>query len=91
MHFDGDVVVAAITLITMVGMVALGPLGRALADRLRGKGSTAALMDLEERLDEISGQTQAVQRQLGEIVERQDFTERLLSRAMDRGALEAPK
>jgi hypothetical protein len=72
-------------------MVALGPIGRALADRLRGRIQPAALLDIEERLDDVSAQVQAVHRQLGEMVERQEFSERLLSRAGERGILEAPK
>lgn len=91
MHIDGDLVIVAITLVTTVGMVALGPIGRALADRLRGRIQPAALQDIEERLDEVSAQVQAVQRHLGEVVERQDFSERLLARASERGMLEAPR
>ena len=92
MHLDGDIVVAAITMITMTGMVTLGPIGRALADRLRGKAVPGpVLAELEDRLDDVSGQMQAMQRQLGELIDRQEFSERLLARAKERGSLEAPK
>jgi hypothetical protein len=87
MHIDGDLVVIAITVVTTVGMVALGPIGRALADRLRGRVASGALDAIEERLDEISGQVLSVQRQVGDIIERQEFSERLLARARDRGML----
>jgi hypothetical protein len=87
MHIDGDLVVIAITVVTTVGMVALGPIGRALADRLRGRVAAGALDAIEERLDEISGQVLSVQRQVGDIIERQEFSERLLARARDRGML----
>lgn len=91
MHMDGDLVVIAITVLAMVGMVTIGPIGRAVAERLRGRSSAPTLADLEDRFDEISGQVQAVQRQLGEVADRQDFTERLLASARERGLLEAPK
>jgi hypothetical protein len=91
MHLDGDLVVVAVTVLSMLGVLTLGPIGRALAERLRGRAPAAPLADLEERLDEISGQVQALQRQLTETADRQDFTERLLARARERGQLEAPK
>ncbi len=90
MHLEGNLVVVAVTALSMVGMVALGPIGRALADRLRGRIPPAALPDIEERLDDISAQVQAVQRQLGEMVERQEFSERLLAQARERGLLAGP-
>ena len=89
MHFDGDLVVVAITLLTTVGMVTLGPIGRAVAERLHGKGASGALAEIEEWFDDQAQQITDVQRQLGEIVERQDFSERLLARAKDRGLLDA--
>jgi len=91
MHFDGDLIVIAITLVTTVGMVALGPIGRAVADRLRGKGASGAMAEIDERLDDLAQQINDVRRQTGEIVERQDFSERLLAQAKDRGLLESPR
>lgn len=91
MHFDGDLIVIAITLLTTVGMVTLGPIGRAVAERLRGKGASGAVAEIEERFDDQAQQLSDLQRQVGEIVERQDFTERLLAQAKDRGLLESPK
>lgn len=91
MHLDGDLVVAAVTVLAMLGVITLGPIGRALAERLRGRSPAAPLADVEERLDELAAQVQALQRQLAETADRQDFTERLLARARERGLLEAPK
>ena len=90
MHFDGDLIVIAITLLTTVGMVTLGPIGRAVAERLRGKGASGALAEIEERFDDQAQQINAVQRQLGDLAERQDFSERLLAQAKERGLLAAP-
>jgi len=91
MHVDGDLVVISLSVLTMVGMVTIGPLGRALADRLRGRMSAGSTQEIEERLDDVAAQLHETQRQMGEIVERQDFTERLLTQARERGLLEAPK
>jgi phosphoglycerate dehydrogenase-like enzyme len=90
MHFDGDLVVIAITLLTTVGMVTLGPIGRAIAERLRGKGAPGALADIEERFDDQAQQINDVHRQLADLAERQDFSERLLAQAKERGLLAAP-
>ena len=85
-HFDGDLIVIGLTLICGTGMVVLGPIGRALADRLRGKGPSAAVADLEERVEEVAAQLGDLQRHLGEVAERQDFTERLLAQGREPGA-----
>lgn len=55
-----------------LSVISFGPLGRALAQRLRhGTEDQAAI------LDEMA----AVRGELGEVLERLDYTERLLSRA----------
>jgi hypothetical protein len=90
MHFDGDLIVIAITLLTTVGMVTLGPIGRAVAERLRGKHSADSVAGVQDQLDEVIGRLDQVQRQLGDLAERQDFSERLLAQAKDRGLLAAP-
>lgn len=76
--------------IIIVGMIALGPIGRALADRLRGKSAAPALPAVQDQLDEVLTRLEEMQRQLGEVVERQEFTERLLARADERGLLAGP-
>jgi nucleoside-diphosphate-sugar epimerase len=90
MHFDGDLIVIAITALTTVGMVTLGPIGRAVAERLRGKHGADSVAGVQDQLDEVIGRLDQVQRQLGDLAERQDFSERLLAQAKDRGLLAAP-
>ena len=75
----------------ITALVTLGPVGRAVAERLRGKGASGALAEIEERFDDQAQQINAVQRQLSDLAERQDFSERLLAQARDRGLLESPK
>ena len=72
-------------------IVTLGPVGRAIGDRVRSKGMGGSLAAMQEQLDEVLGRLEDVQRQLGEMGERQDFTERLLAQARERGLLEGPR
>ena len=75
--------------VLMTGMFLLGPVGRAIGDVIRhrlgggGKGATLA----NDQLDELHARFDALQQQLGEIAERQDFAERLLAQSRERGAL----
>jgi len=72
--FGGGIIIA----------VAFSPIGRAIADRLRGP--VAHVLPSEE-LDEVRGQLQGIQEQISELAERQDFTERLLAKAKDKTAI----
>ncbi|MGA2383719.1 MAG: hypothetical protein ABSG61_09835 [Gemmatimonadales bacterium] len=82
-------VIVSLALFAVLGAVVLGPIGRAFAERLRGKGREPALdsAEVEALRDELS----IVRQQLGELAERQDFTERLLGQVKERGLLNAPK
>ncbi len=75
----------------LTALVTLGPIGRAVADRVRSRGAGAPIAALQEQLDEVLARLDEVQRQLGDMSERQDFAERMLARARERGLLEAPK
>ncbi len=74
----------------IAGLFVFGPVGRAIADRLRGR-SAGPSPALQEQLDEVVARLDEVQRQVGDLAERQDFTERMLTRARERGLLEGPK
>ena len=90
MNNPGDVIAFVALMMTILGgVVALGPIGRAVAERLRGKRREPALDtgEVEALHDELS----AIRRQVDELAERQDFTERLLARAREQGLLQAPK
>ncbi len=71
------------------GFVVLGPVGRALAERLRGKAREPSLDtgEVQALREEMAG----LRREVTELAERQDFTERLLAQARERGLLQAPK
>ena len=74
-----------LTGITITGMVVLGPVGKAVGRvimRIFGADRelpTGELQDIRGLLEEQSGRMEAVQRQLSELAERQDFAERLLA------------
>ena len=78
----------AFFLMLLGGMVALGPIGRALGDRLRGRSRADALDsgEIEALRDDLA----SVRQQLAELAERQDFAERLLAQARERGQLPSP-
>ena len=76
-----------LTGIVITGFVVLGPVGRAVgrvimriigADRELPAGE---LQDIRGLLEDQSGRMEAVQRQLSELAERQDFAERLLAQS----------
>jgi hypothetical protein len=75
----------------LTALVTLGPIGRAVADRLRSKGAAGSIGAVQDQLDEVIARLDQVQRQLGDVAERQDFSERMLAKARDRGLLEGPK
>ncbi len=75
----------------LTAVVTLGPIGRAIGDRVRSKGAAGSIAGLQEQLDEVLVRLDDVQRQLGDMADRQDFTERMLAKARERGLLEAPK
>ena len=74
-----------VTGVVITGFVVLGPVGRAVGRvimRIFGADRelpAAELQDIRALLEDQSGQMAAIQRQLGELAERQDFAERLLA------------
>lgn len=64
-----------------VGLLAFSPVGRALADRIRGRPAVADT-DAVER-EELREAVDGLRREVAELAERVDFTERLLARAKD--------
>jgi hypothetical protein len=74
-----DVLALMIPIVAVGGffawMIALSPVGKAYADRLRGKtGTPEAAGDHQEVLETI----EQLRREVAELAERVDFTERLL-------------
>ncbi|MEO8636394.1 MAG: hypothetical protein ABI587_14060 [Gemmatimonadales bacterium] len=77
--------IATIVAILMIlGFVALGPVGRAIARRIEGKPAEADVVDeLRERLAEL----ERTQSQTAELAERLDFAERMLAQRAEASQL----
>lgn len=75
--------------------VAMTPLIKALADRVRGPGRLPG--DLEARIEAleatrpITGETDAVYHRMAELEERLDFAERLLAQGREPARIEEPR
>ena len=70
-----------IVMFVMIGLTLIlrGPLGQAVADRIRG-GTSDADPRLREELDHLRVEVDDLRNQLSEAQERIDFAERLLAR-----------
>jgi hypothetical protein len=87
--------VGMIATLTVTGFVVLGPVGRAVGRvilyRLGGEKERALpageVRELRGLLEEQGDRLEAVQRQVAELAERQDFSERLLAQARGQGRL----
>jgi hypothetical protein len=84
-------VMEMVMFILVGGFITLGPIGRAVGDVIRhvfGAGKKAAALPPGD-LDGLHARLDAVQHQLTEIAERQDFAERMMAKTRERGALGA--
>ena len=84
-------VMEMVAFILVGGFITLGPVGRAVGDVIRhvfGGGRKPAALPPGD-LDALHARFDAVQQQLGEIAERQDFQERMLAQTRGRGGLPA--
>jgi len=63
--------------------ISFSPVGRAVADRIRGRspaGADEMHAELAEHRDALQAELDSVRRELGELSERMDFAERLLAK-----------
>jgi len=88
-----------ITGIVITGFVAIGPVGRAIGKVImhlfgveRAPALSAGeLADVRALLEEQGGRLEAVQRQVSDLAERQDFAERLLAQVRNQPRLPGAK
>jgi hypothetical protein len=76
-------------------LLAISPIGRAIADRIRGRsvgggggGSDERVRYLQESHESLLEEVDGMRRELGDLQERVDFTERLMARGKDQWRLE---
>jgi hypothetical protein len=91
MDWVGLVAVVMVFGTGMLGVVAFSPIGRAISNAIQKKSGVGMSPDVRDAVDELADRFEALQRQVGELAERQDFAERLLAKAREKGALPAPK
>lgn len=80
--------VLAIVMVFGTGMVAIisfSPIGRAIANAINRKSGAGAAPELRDAMDELADRVEVLQHQVGELAERQDFAERLLAKAREKG------
>jgi len=83
--------VAFLMFVTMVGgFVLLYPVVRALAERLRPRPE-AGKEELQALREDVVQELQQVRREVAELGERMDFTERLLARQREADRLAPPR
>ncbi len=75
--------------------MAFSPIGRAVADRIRGKSASAGGGDVRTELAEhkeaLDQELEGVRREVAELAERMDFAERLLAKQRDADRLAPPR
>jgi hypothetical protein len=91
MDWVGLVAVVMIFGTGMLGVIAFSPIGRAISNAIQKKAGVGMSQDVRDALDDLGDRFEALQQQVGELAERQDFAERLLAKAREKGALPAPK
>jgi hypothetical protein len=64
-------------------LLAISPVGRAFADRIRGKGQGDVRAELADHKEALEQELEAVRREVAELAERVDFAERLLAKGRE--------
>ena len=74
----------------IVGFITFGPIGRAIAAKITRGATAGPGPEVLGQLDALDERLETLQHQVSELAERQDFTERLLAQARERGLLAGP-
>ncbi len=83
--------IAFISVVTLIGGFALlMPVVRALAERLRPRQESGIREELQAMREDVAQEVQQVRRELAELSERVDFTERLLAKQREAERLGPP-
>ncbi len=75
----------------MVGAVAFSPIGRAIGNAIQKKSGVMLPPEVKDAMVEQAEQLEALQRQVSELAERQDFAERMLAQAREKAQIAPPK
>ena len=69
----------------MVAVVAFSPIGRAIANRINRKAGVVDSPELRGAVEDLAERVEGLQQQVAELAERQDFAERMLAKAREKG------
>ena len=81
------VAVAGFFTTVIVAFIAFGPIGRAIAANITRKSLGAPGAEVLSQLEALEDRMEGLGQQVAELAERQDFTERLLAQAREKGQL----
>ncbi|HEY6207736.1 MAG TPA: hypothetical protein VIW28_01635 [Gemmatimonadales bacterium] len=83
--------IAFLSVVTLIGGFALlMPVVRALAERLRPRQESGNREELQAMREDVAQEVQQVRREVAELSERVDFTERLLAKQREAERLGPP-
>src|SRR5947209_8121037 len=87
--------IIGLALVVGATLVLSGPVGKALAERIRGKSASAGGGDVRSELAEhkeaLDQELEAVRREVADLAERVDFAERLLAKQREGERLAPPR
>ena len=76
-------------------LLSISPIGKAVAERIRGASTGALPEQLRRELDEsraaLESEVQQLRTEVGDLSERMDFAERLLAKQRDADRIAPPK
>jgi len=72
-------------------LLAISPVGRAVAERIRGQSGRALPEDIRGELQDLRGEVQQLRGEVSELGERMDFAERLLAKQRDSDRVAPPR
>ena len=81
------VAVAGFFTTVIVAFIAFGPIGRAIAANIHRRGVQNPGAEVLEQVDTLENRIEALQQQVSELAERQDFTERLVAKTREKNVL----
>lgn len=81
------IAVAGFFATVIVALIVFGPFGRAVAASIHRRSIGTPGAEVLEQVDALETRIEALQQQMAELAERQDFTERMVAKGKVRGAL----
>jgi hypothetical protein len=83
------IAVAGFFTTVIMAFFAFGPIGRAIAANITRRAAPSPGAEVLDQVDTLENRIEALQQQVSELAERQDFTERLVAKGRERPALGA--